>query len=232
MARVLRREEFASKPVFSFQDLEGQAQAVLEQARTQAQRIVTQSEQQARRHAAQLEQEAKPRGFAAGHQQGLEQARAEAAETALQEARQNVTHLTQALTTGLEALEEGKRRLLATAECGLLELALAIARRVCKHDAGASSEAARANARALLEMVQHQDDLELHLNPTDHDLLRDAADLNQVTNRFAHIEVLADPAVPRGGCVLQARNGTIDATLETQLDRVAKALVERGAEQD
>jgi flagellar biosynthesis/type III secretory pathway protein FliH len=229
---VLRREEFASKPAFSFQDLEGQAQAVLEQARTQAQRIVTQSEQRARRRAAQLEQEAEPRGFAAGHQQGLEQARAEAAETALQEARQSVTHLTQALTTGLEALEEGKRRLLATAECGLLELALAIARRVCKHDAGGLSEAARANARALLEMVQHEDDLELHLNPTDHDLLRDAADLNQVTNRFAHVEVLADPKVPRGGCVLRARNGTIDATLETQLDRVAKALVERGAEQD
>ncbi len=232
MAGVLRREKFVSRSAFSFEDLEGKARAVLDQARQQAQQIVARAEEEGRRRAAELEKEAYPRGLEEGRRQGFEQTRAEAAEAALQEARQDLAQLAQALAGGLEAFEGSRHRLLATAECGLLDVALAIARRVCKHDVGASSAAARANARALLEMVKHEDDLKLHLNPAEYDRLHQAVpELVASTDRLAHVGVVADPAVERGGCVLHTRDGTIDASLETQLERVATALLaDAGAE--
>jgi flagellar assembly protein FliH len=228
VAGVLRREKFSSKSAFSFEDLEGKARAVLDEAREQARRIVAQAVEEGRRRAAQLEQEAYPRGLEEGRHRGFEQAHADAAEAALQQARQDLAQLAQALAGGLDAFEQSKRRLLATAECGLLKLALAIARRVCKHDVGAASAAARANVRALLEMVKHEGDLELHLNPAECDALRQAVpELLASTGRLTHVEIMPDAAITRGGCVLHSRDGTIDASLETQLDRVAAALVEQ-----
>jgi flagellar assembly protein FliH len=225
VAGVLRREKFCSSPAFSFQDLEGEARSVVEQAHQEARRILAEAEQEGRRRAAQLQREAIPQGREQGRREAFEQAREEAARVAIEEARRDYAQLCQALTTGLEAFESNKRRLLAMAESGLLELALAIGRRVCKHDVGASSEAARANAAALLEMVKHESDLELRLNPADHQTLSTVADeLIATTDRRAHVRLVADPGVERGDCILESRSGTIDARVETQLDRVAAAL--------
>ena len=228
MAGVLRREDFCSEPTFSFQELEAEGRAIVERAREQARQIVAGAEQQGRERGAQLAAEARRRGLEEGRRAGHEQALREARQSALQEAREDLGRLSRALSEGLTAFEENKRRLLATAECGLIELALAVARRVCKHDVGGSSAAALANARALLEMVKHEADVELHLNPAECDALRSAAaELGAASGRLTHVEIVPDAAVARGGCVLHARDGTIDALLETQLDRVADALVEK-----
>jgi flagellar assembly protein FliH len=228
VAGVLRREKFSSTRAFSFEDLESKVRAVLERARAQARQTIAQAEQQGRQSGARLEIEARQRGFQEGHQEGLEQARTEAAQTALQEAQQELAQLCRALTEGLSAFEEGKRRLLATAECGLIDLALAAARRVCKHDVGKSSATVRANVQALLEMVKHEHDLEVHLNPAECDALRAALpELIASTGRLAHVEIVADPIVERGGCLLHTSSGTIDASVELQLERVAKALVQQ-----
>lgn len=233
MAGVLRRERLSSRPAFSFQDLESKARALLDQAHAQARQIVAQAEEQGRRRGQQLEQEAHTRGLEQGRAAGVEQARNEAAQTALEEARQDLARLSQALGDGLAAFEESRRRLLANAERGLIELSLAIARRVCKHDVGSSSDAARANVRALLEMVEHDGDLQLHVNPADGDALSQALpELSASVGRLAHVDVVPDPAVEQGGCVLHSRDGVIDASPEAQLERVARALVEKPSEQD
>lgn len=232
MAGVLRREQFSSKAVFSFQDVEGQARAVLERAQAEARQIVARAEQEGRRRSAELEAQGLPRGLEQGQREGLAQARREAAQTALQEARQGISRLAEALQESLAAFDAGKRHLLACAERGMIALALAVARRVCKHDAGASSEAALANARALLNMVKHEHDLRLHLSPAECDTLRQAApELFASVGRLGHVEIVADSSVARGGCVLHGRDGTIDASLERQLDRVAEALAGRVAEE-
>ena len=230
MAGIIRRQTFRSQPAFSFEDLDGQRRAILAAAHAQARQIIADAERQARQRAAAIVAAARPQGLAEGRQAGLEQARREAAETAVQEARAELTRLGAALSSALEQFNESKRCLLARAESGLLELALAIARRVCRHEVGRSSETARANARALLEMVQHEADLELHLHPRDCETLRAALpELLGAIGRTPHVTLVPDQAVEQGGCVLHTRHGTIDARLETQLDRIAAALVGAGA---
>ena len=91
----------------------------------------------------------------------------------------------------------------------------------------ALTEPARANARTLLDMVKHVEDLELHVHPAELQTLQDvAADFVQSTGRQQHVTLVADPAVTRGGCVLRTRAGLIDASVESQLERIAATLCE------
>ena len=38
------------------------------------------------------------------------------------------------------------------------------------------------------------------------------------------INLVADPAIEAGGCVLQTNNGIVDASIDTQLEIIKKAL--------
>ena len=175
MAGVIRREKFCSSPPFSFTDLEGQARTVLERADEQARQIVRQAQEQGQQLVEQAKQQACQTGLEEGRRDGLRQMQTEAREAVFQETRERMDRLAQALTTGLAEFEQNKRRLIGMAEAGLIDLALAIARRVCKLLVETSPEAARANARHLLEAVEHDGDLELRVNPAEYDALREVA---------------------------------------------------------
>lgn len=226
MAGVIRGEKFTSSPAFSFERLEEKARNLLDDARRQADRIIAEAEAEGRRRASELEAAARPAGFEQGRREAYEQARVEAQRTARDEARDTYAKLSQALTKALMEFEENKRRMLATAESGVINLALAVTRRVCKCEVGRASPAARMNAAALLEMVKHEADAVLRLHPADLETVKSALpEMTAGVQRCEHVELIADESVARGGCVLQSRSGTIDATIETQLDRVAEALM-------
>ena len=231
MAGIIRGEKFSSSAPFSFERLEDKARGLLEDARHEAARILAEAEEQGQRRAEEIKAAARPEGIEQGRREAFDKARAEAQRVTRDEARNTYAKLNQALTQSLVDFDANKRRLLALAENGVIDLALAIARRICKHQAGVSSETARANAAALLEMVKHEKDAVLRLNAEDLETVKVALpQLLSSVQHCEHVEIVADEKVSRGGCVLQTRDGTIDATLETQLDRVAEAL--RGAASD
>ena len=225
MGGVIRREHVAATAAFSFQDVEREAGEMLARARAQAERLLADAETRARQTAEVHLRDAWAQGLAAGRQAGLEEVRKEARQAAVDAARAELTRLTHALGAGLAEYERNRRSLIALAETGLIELALAIARRVCKIQVATSDEPVRANARALLELVQHHEDVELRLNPADAELLADLADeFTKHTAALGHVTITADPAVARGDCCLRTRAGTIDASITGQLDRIAAAL--------
>ena len=226
MAGVIRKEQLTDARPFSFADLEEQGRQIIQHAQAQAEQILQNSRAEDRRLSEEHRQAGYQAGLTAGRTEGLEQIRAEAHANAVREARDETALLLRSLSRALEEFEQCKRNLVAAAESGLIELALAIARRVCKLTIGTSHDAVRANARTLLEMVQHADDAELHFNPAEYELLREMGpDLLAQTEQFAHVELVADERVDLGDCLLRAHAGEIDAAVETQLDRIAAALL-------
>ncbi len=230
MAGVIRRETASASGSFSFDDLERRGRETIARAEEQARRIVADAKALAQEHAEVRRREAYEKGLAEGRVAGLLQIGEEARRAARDAACAEMTRLTEALGTGLAEFERQKRGLIASAESGLIELAVAIARRVCKIRVEGSADAARANARALLEMVRHGSDLELRVSSAEHELLRDiAADFVQNAAQLEHVAVVADPAVERGGCILRTTHGTIDASITGQLDRIAEAICVEGS---
>jgi flagellar assembly protein FliH len=225
MAGLVRKDQVALARRFSLADLEAEGRQILARATAEAQQIVQRGQADARQLREQERQAGYQSGLAEGRAAGLEQVRQETRESAVAQAREQAALLVAALQAGLTEFEQGKRNLIAAAESGLIELAVAIARRVCKREAGRATDAARENVRNLLEMVQHGQDVELHLHPAECELLRGADPewLAQV-ERLQHAKFIPDDSVTRGGCILRARATEIDARLETQLDRIAAAL--------
>ncbi len=222
---VLRRENTAGGALYSFADIEHQANELMSRAREKAKSIIAESEGHIRAVTEAQKREGYQAGYTEGTQAGFEQARHDAREECRAAARAELDQLMAAMKQGLGEFESNKRRLIAVAEAGLVELAVAIARRVCKVHIDASHESVVANARAVLDMVRHENDLELRVNPTEHELLQEhTAELMRNMEQWDHVSIVADPAVARGGCLLRTRHGTIDASIDGQLDRIARVL--------
>jgi flagellar assembly protein FliH len=228
MAGVIRAASDATAPRFSFSDIEAEAQAIVQRATRRAAEIAAAARAQAQREAAEARAAAHAAGLEEGRRRGLEDIRREAAQRAHDDARQRLGSLASALASGVRDFESAKRRLLAEAEAGLIELALAAARRACKLAAGASSEAALANARHVIALARDDADLVLHVSPADAEALRGALpDLLREIECAQHVTLHVDESLSAGGCVLRGRNGRVDADLDAQLDRLAESLLGR-----
>lgn len=225
MPGVIRRERAPTFAEFSFDDLAQRAQAITDDARRRAAEIVAQASIEASTQAEAVRELARREGLEQGRREGAEQVRREAADAAMHEARQRLDGLAKTLEAAVAGFDEAKYRLLAEAETGLIRVALAVARRVCKIEAGRASDVAVANARALLEMIRGEHDLELCVSRCDYDALHAAIEpLARTIGASAHCRVRADDALSAGDCVLHGRSGEIDASLDVQLDRLSRAL--------
>lgn len=230
MAGVIRRDiPVAARPV-SLADVHARADGVLARARDEAARVLA----EARVQAAALHDAAARDGHAAGFQQGLDEGRrsgqaalqGEVEAAALRDIEQRVQSLAQALRAALEAFDAEKRRLLAAAESGLVALACEVARRICASFPSLSPEVARGSVQRVIEMARHEEDLRLRVHPAEFDMIeRFLPELRTRLGSDVHVCLVPDAEVARGGCILDGRHGTIDATIGTQLQRLADQLV-------
>jgi flagellar assembly protein FliH len=223
-AGVAQRPE-AGGTLFSFADLERQGHEILARARAAARRLLSEAAAHADQEALKRRAEGYQRGLTEGRRRGLEEIRRVAQQAAVQAAQAELKQLGSALATGLAEYERQRHSLIAQAESGLIELAVAIARRVCKVRVEASVEPVRANIRALLERTAPHADCALRISPTDYERLTEVMpDLVQRAAQFEHATLKSDPAVANGGCVLQTCGGMMDASVDGQLDRIAAAI--------
>lgn len=225
MAGVIRADRGARPERFSFHDVERQAREVLDRAERQAAEILAAARRAADAEAAREHSRGYEAGFQEGREAGRLEALSEARDAALQESREALARLDRGLTEVLGAFEAEKRRLLSAAETGLIELALAIARRVCGRTAALHADVAIETTRRLLDLARHEHDVELLLNPAEYATVQHALpELLHTLGSSAHVRLRADEGIGPGGCVLRGRCGTIDATIDTQLDRIAEVI--------
>lgn len=225
MPTIIRREHAARQAPFTFQDVERRAEDILSAAREEAQRIVFASKLMIHEETARRGEEGYAAGVAKGRIAGMELIRSESWNTVIHEQRARLQGLADALLAMMRDFDSRKRALIADAESGLIELALEIARRICKNAVARGPEVAVANAAALLDLVRGHDDVELHVSPTELDLIREVLPkFVKDADKLAHIRLTADEAIDRGGAALHTVDGIIDASISTQLDRVAAAL--------
>lgn len=169
-------------------------------------------------------------GFAEGYASGLAAAAADAAVLARQveseRARTEEQRRVQAeqalavLATVTRAFEQRDAVAVADVEDVVADLALQVARAVLGRELALSSDpGAEAVARALA-LAPDGCPATARLHPDDVAALAPTGALAP----GRELTVVADPAVERGGCVVQAAGRLIDAQVGTALERVAAAL--------
>ena len=172
----------------------------------------TSAEHQA--HLAALERDAFTKGYAQGERAGLE-AGGQRAEAMLRR-----------LAGTLEELGTLRDEVMRQTERQLVELALAIARRVLHREVSIAPELAGALAHVALERLGPSAPAVIRLHPDDYSTVTGQG--SDLSNGRA-VKVLPDPAVARGGCLVESDFGNIDASVDAQVDEVARAMLGAGA---
>jgi flagellar biosynthesis/type III secretory pathway protein FliH len=116
-------------------------------------------------------------------------------------------------------------RLLASAERQVVELALAVARKVLGRELAAGGEALVDLAAAAVAEARARRDVVLRVSPADAATFR-AADGTFAALSRVPVRIVEDPSIAQGGVIVETEAGRIDARIEAQLEAIAHAIEE------
>lgn len=197
----------------------------LEAAKTQAQVIL----EQARQEGEAIRRQAQAEGFASGHAEGMEVGKKDGHQQGLENARAEFAEQNRQLRAELEELftrfEAERNHLIAQAHQDLLALALAIAQKITHRQIEIDPGFVLDNAKAAVHLVASRSGVEVRMNPKDLDRfeLLDAEKAGKLLG-LEHVKVIKDEVVECGGCVIGTNNGKIDAQVSTQLQNLIHQL--------
>ncbi|HEY3380315.1 MAG TPA: FliH/SctL family protein [Vicinamibacterales bacterium] len=173
------------------------------------------AQQQARLAA--MEREAFAKGYEQGERAGSE-AGAKRAEAMLRRLAQTI-----------EELADVRRSMVRQTERQMVQLALAIARRIVRREVTLDSDLTVTMARVALDRLGDSTSVTIRLNPDDFEATSGRRD---TLLAGSHVTVVPDPSVSRGGCLVQSDFGYVDASVDAQFQELARALlVEEGQDQ-
>jgi type III secretion protein L len=117
-------------------------------------------------------------------------------------------------------------RLLAEAEPEILRLAVRIAEKIIGRELE-RNQAITDIVKTALRQVRQSRTVTIRLNPADLPVTQADRDRLGRSDQNRFIELVADPQVGGGGCVIETESGSIDARLETQFRILEDALLSR-----
>jgi flagellar assembly protein FliH len=126
----------------------------------------------------------------------------------------------------IEDLAALRKAIVRDTERQMVELSLAVARRVITREVSLDPTLVAAVAHVALERLGDTTPATIRLHPEDHAVVS-----AQRGERWAgtQVTILPDPGLARGGCVVECAFGTIDGSIDAQLDEVTRALLGDGA---
>jgi flagellar assembly protein FliH len=206
-------ERSVQRVAFNFDDMTSAADKYLEKVRREAAQIVAQAKLEAEQLRRQAQQQ--------GRQQALEQAEQEVVE----KIRRQLASVLPALEQAVAQLQQARHEWVKQWEQNAVHLAAAIAARVIRRELAQSPQITLGLVREALELASGSAKIQLRLNPGDRQALGAAAE--ELAARVAKLgpaDVVADPDVSPGGCLVSTDFGEIDQRIETQLARIEQEL--------
>lgn len=154
-----------------------------------------------------------------------EEGKKEGFEEGMAAGRREVEAEMEKLVDLLKSANEQTKKYFLRVEDRLADFAMQIARRVVGEAARLDRSIAVALAREAVRMAVDRSRIVLICNPDDYEELKEArADLKVISEGIKEIEIETSVNVSPGGVILETVSGSIDATMETMLDEVHKAL--------
>lgn len=208
-------------------DLGRRGQMLRESAVAEAERVVREAHEERARILAGAEQTGRERGHAEGYQAGLAVGREEGREAALGEFREKLAAVDAAWAEAMAGFVADRESLLLGARSAVVELAVKIAERVVHRVVEVDASVVEDQLRELLALVAGPATLIVRVHPEDEELVREV--LPRLREQFVggiHVRLQTDSSVSRGSCTARTLGGSsIDASLETQLDRLVRDLL-------
>jgi flagellar assembly protein FliH len=157
-----------------------------------------------------VEREAYAKGYEAGERAGLE--------TGGQRADLMIVRMTDAL----QELASVRAQMIRQTERQMVELSLAVARRIIHREVSLDRDLLIAMARVALDRLGESAQITVRLHPDDFA----ATGADRVSSVMGTcVTVLEDPRLERGACLVESDLGTLDVSVDAQIEEVARALL-------
>lgn len=210
-----------------------EARLLVTEAKRRASAITSQSERDAAERMEKAQRDGYRVGYRKGEIEGEERGFAAAFERSLAKFEAEQTQVVADLQRAVDALNELRAEVQATAERDLLSLAATVARKVAFTAGEANSEAATENLRRALSLIGDKNGLVIRVNSADLAAIRTYAKtaLAYVDDSQA-VSIVVDDALAPGGCKVEKQHIEIDASLETQTDDLVALFVGRSRRHD
>ena len=112
----------------------------------------------------------------------------------------------------------------------ILEISVDIAKKIIKKEVESDPQVLINTIVDVLKTVSKSEPkINIRVKPKAVQFIKDT--LPNITYQYgieANINIVADPSIEEGGCVLQTNNGIVDASIDTQLEIIKKALTGGG----
>jgi type III secretion protein L len=129
------------------------------------------------------------------------------------------------MTNLLLEAREIRDKTLSDTEQDILRLAIKLAEKIIGREIKTDKTTVVDIVSNALRNAKRQDKLTIRVSQTDYATVQDKfVELSQ-SSRTSYVDIVPDPRVSLGGCIIESEVGTIDARLETQLRVLEKALL-------
>src|SRR5262245_43950736 len=116
---------------------------------------------------------------------------------------------------------------LSSVERDVLRLAVKIAEKIIGHELKRDRGAIADIVANALRNARRNEQITVRVNPSELALVEAHREKLDPANRLQFLDLVADPQVSAGGCIIESDSGAVDAQLETQLRVLERALLTR-----
>jgi flagellar assembly protein FliH len=211
---------------FALRDMETQAQSLLLRAKRAADTLLVQAEKEADAIRLKARADGLATGRADGLKKGLEEGKASGHAQAMADGAKRMADLFTTLSSIAETLDKHRRDLESVGIDEVIQLSLSIARKVTKRQAALDPGVLKANLADAMRLAVQAADVRILVHPSQRQLVDDelpAVKLNWPD--LKHVELVPDESVELGGCRLITNRGSIDARIDTQLERIVMEMM-------
>ncbi|HWB19052.1 MAG TPA: FliH/SctL family protein [Phycisphaerales bacterium] len=212
--------------VLDLADLGLQAERMMVQAKQTANELVAKAQAEANR----LVSSADGRGYAEGFQRGEAAGRIAGEQAAREEVKkafsERLEELSEKWLAALERWEGERRDMYLEAKEDVARFAVEVARKVVRRKVESDSMIVQDQVAGALSALNRPTALTIRVNPDERKVIEEVMPkLKAGLETCEHIRLVDDERVGKGGCIVQTTGGAVDARIETQMDRIAEAIV-------
>ncbi len=215
---------------YELADYRAEAHRLITEARAEAERLVREARAESQRIRTEAADKGRIEGMASSREEGFALGKSEGEALGRKEAQaayaDRLGLLSEHWQESLALWEVSRDALMREARKGVLQLALGIASRVVQRMIRADPDVAAGQLEMALELLGKATAVTVACSVEDRELLE--ANLPLIVERLGatlDVTFVADPSISRGGVIVRVAEGGVDATIETQMDRIADALL-------
>lgn len=158
---------------------------------------------------------------AAGYTKGLEEGQQKAFEAELPRIQEKVAKLDHLM----DEMNSLRQKIFAANESFLMDLIARVAGMVALKEVSVDPDYIRRLVINLLHQIGTKDDTKIYLSPQDFQNVDSLyQSLQKEFGKLSNTTVEASDSIPVGGCKIETRFGVVDASVQTQIENVMKAL--------